>query len=122
MLVEERDHALLPPRELFCRLRLERQAPCLARRIRLLPSVRHERLLQLGRQARVEEAARVRRPLVLPLPPVREYVGRRLEIAVAHLLRHTRDALDSCIPADGSQGAARGTARQRWGVSLGGRG
>eukprot|EP00966_Prymnesium_polylepis_P336797 7391754-Prymnesium_polylepis.1 len=94
---EQRLDALLAPRQLLRRLRPEVGAMRLARSVRLEPRVHDKRLLQLGREARVKEAADVRRPLVHALPPVAEDGGRRVEVVVPHLLSHARDGVDTRV-------------------------
>eukprot|EP00966_Prymnesium_polylepis_P322700 7378944-Prymnesium_polylepis.1 len=87
-LLEQRHHALLSARQLLGGLRLVRLALGLARWLRLEPCELDERLLHLLGEAGVEEAANVRRGLVLALPPVRHDRRRRVEVVLPHLLRH----------------------------------
>ena len=62
-----------------------------------MPRVFDELLLQLVRREVVEEAANVRRALVLALAPVADDVGRRVEVVVPHLLGHPRDGGDGRV-------------------------
>ena len=91
-LVEQRDHALLAPRELRLVVRLDVVALRLARLHRLVPRVRDERLLEaLGGEAVVEAVGGRRRDVDdarLPLAADLRCDDRRpLEVAVTHLLR-----------------------------------
>eukprot|EP00966_Prymnesium_polylepis_P067660 1571615-Prymnesium_polylepis.1 len=98
VLLEQRDDALLPPRQLLLLLRLERLAACLPCSGCRQPRVRHQRLLQPGREAGVEEAALVCLALVLPLAPVGDGGWWCVKVVVAHLLRHAGDRLDGGVP------------------------